>query len=283
MDGLLSEEVLSEIENAFNSAVEERAALHVESALATQDEQHADKVEVLLNAIDNDHTKKLQRIVEAINVNHTAKLKAIIKRYSGTLNEEAGDFKSTIVESISNYLDLYLDKTFPADMIEEAVSNKRARGVLGEVRKLLSVDMALANDSIRDAVMDGKHQINEASTKLESVVTENSELKGQLEAHKASGVLTELAKNLPDYKKKYVYKVLGDKNAQFISENFDYTLELFDKETQKQNEVLKQEAQTKAVAGNVEPEVIEEVVEESAANDNDDPLLKAYMGELGQY
>ena len=132
--------------------------------------------------------------------------------------------------------------------------------------------------------MDGKQQISEASSKLDEVVTENSELKSQLEAHKASRVLNELSAKLPDYKRKYVAKVLGNKNAQFIVENFNYTLELFDKETQKQNEVLKQEAQTQVVASTVEPEVIaEEVVEESTATDNDDPLLQNYMGERGKY
>ena len=283
MEGLLSEEVLSEIETAFNSAVEERAKLQVESALVQQDDEHAEKVGQLLEAIDTDHTKKLERIVEAVTLNHTDKLKQVIKRYSGTINEEAGDFKSTIVESISNYLDLYLDKTFPKDMLEEAVTNKRAQGVLGEVRKLLSVDMALANDSIRNAVVDGKNQINEASTKLDQVVTENSELKGELESLKACKVLEELANGLPDYKKKYVYKVLGDKNAQFIHENFNYTLELFDKQARKQDEVLKEEAKVNVRASNIEPEVVQDDVIEESATDETDPAFNSYMGELGKY
>ena len=162
MKDLLSEEALNEIETAFNSAVDERASLHTEAALVKQDEDHADKVGHLLEVIDSDHTAKLERIVQAVNQNHTQKLKQIISKFRGTLNEEAGDFKSSIVGSISNYLDLYLDKTFPADMLAEAVSNKRAQSILGEVRNMLSIDMALANDSIRDAVVDGKNQINEA-------------------------------------------------------------------------------------------------------------------------
>jgi len=284
VDGLLSEDALNEIETAFNSAVEERATLQVEAALVKQDEQHADKVGQLLEAIDTDHTKKLERIVEAVTVNHTEKLKQVITKYSGTLNEEAGDFKSSMVGSISNYLDLYLDKTFPSDMLEEAVTNKRAKEVLSEVRNMLSVDMALANESIREAVVDGKQQINEASSKLDQVVTENAELKGELDSLKASKVLEQLSSNLPDYKKKYVQKVLGDKNAQFITENFDYTLELFDKETQKQEEVLKEEAVVTAKSVDAEPIVEQtEVVEESATDVEDDPSFNSYMSELGKY
>ena len=285
VDGLLSEEALTEIENAFNAAVEERSTLQLEAALVKQDEEHAGKVQALLEAIDDDHTKKLERIVEAVTANHTEKLKQVIAKYSGTLNEEAGDFKSSIVGSVSNYLDLYLERTFPQDMLEEAVTNRRAKDILGEVRNMLSVDMALATESIRDAVVDGKTQINEASQKLDRVVTENTELKGELESLKAEKVLEQLSADLPDYKKKYVQKVLSDKNAQFIAENFNYTLELFDKETKKQEEVLKEEAVVTAKSVDAEPivEQTEEVVEEGATAVEDDPYFNNYMSELGKY
>lgn len=285
VEGLLSEDTLNEIEAAFNSAVAEKADLQVEAALTKQDEEHADKVQHLLEAIDDDHTKKLERIVEAITVNHTQKLKQVVSKFQGTLNEEAGDFKSSMVGSVSNYLDLYLDKTFPADMLEEAVTNKRAKSILDEVRNMLSVDMALATESIREAVVDGKNQINEASVKLDQVVTENSELKGELDGLKAEKVLNELSANLPDYKKKYVQKVLGDKNAQFIAENFDYTLELFDKESKKEEEVLKEEATATAKSADAEPIVEEpvEVVEEGATDVDQDPSFNSYMSELGKY
>ena len=41
-------------------------------------------------------------------------------------------------------------------MLEEAVNNKRSANILAEVRKLLAVDMALAKNEIRDAIVDGK-------------------------------------------------------------------------------------------------------------------------------
>ena len=285
LDGLLNEEALNEIENAFNAAVEERSQLTVEAALTKQDEEHAEKVGALLEAIDDDHTAKLNRIVEALTENHTTKLKQVISKFQGTLNEEAGDFKSTVVGSVSNYLDLYLDKTFPQDMLEEAITNRRAKDILGEVRNMLSVDMALATESIRDAVVDGKTQINEASQKLDKVVTENTELKGELASLKAEKVLEQLSVDLPDYKKKYVKKVLSDKNAQFIAENFNYTLELFDKETKKQEEILKEEAVVTAKSVDAEPvvEQTQEIVEESATDVDDDPHFNNYMSELGKY
>ena len=66
---ILSEEVLGEIETAFNEAIEQRSNLHAEAALAQQDDNHATKVQELLEAIDTDHTAKLDRIVEAITSN----------------------------------------------------------------------------------------------------------------------------------------------------------------------------------------------------------------------
>ena len=158
---LLSEDNLNEIETAFNTAVSERATLAVEAALVQQDDDHAQKVQQLLEAIDEDHTKKLHRIVEAINTNHSQKLVQVVNKMSGQLQNEAVNFKGNLVDNVSNYLDLYLEKTFPQDMLEEAVNNKRADQMLGELRKMLAVDMALAKDSIKGAVVDGKKQINE--------------------------------------------------------------------------------------------------------------------------
>ena len=281
---LLSEDALNEIEQFFNAAVEERSGLHVEAALAKQDEDHATKVGHLLEAIDDDHTKKLKRIVEAINENHTQKLKKVVDRFKVSLNEEANEFKGSVVSNMSNYLDLYLEKVFPADMLEEALNNKRANNVLAEVRKLLAVDMALAKNEIRDAIVDGKDQINEASQKLDQVEKENETLKGQLESIKSQAVLEKLSSNLPDHKKKYVQKVLNGKKAEFITENFEYTLDLFDKEQETQNEVLVEEAKTQ-VKGNVDA-VVEEVQVESVQTEqpvDKDPLFNTYMGELGKY
>ena len=162
-DGIVSEEVLNEIEQAFNTAVEEKASLQVEAALVQQDEEHATKVQQLLEAIDDDHTEKMNRVVSAINENHSQKLQMVLEKVNQDLNESAGGFKQNLVENVSNYLDLYLEETFPADTLQEAVDNKRAHSVLGEMRKMLAVDMALATDSIKDAVKDGKTQIDVAN------------------------------------------------------------------------------------------------------------------------
>ena len=284
-DGIVSEEVLNEIEQAFNTAVEEKASLQVEAALVQQDEEHATKVQQLLEAIDDDHTEKMNRVVSAINENHSQKLQMVIEKFNQDLNESAGGFKQNLVENVSNYLDLYLEETFPADTLQEAVDNKRAQSVLGEMRKMLAVDMALATDSIKDAVKDGKTQIDEANSQLENVVSENVKLKEELTNIKSEALLEKMSQNLPEVKKNYVKKVLGNKDEQFITENFDYTIELFDKEAQRREEELATEA-TKDVQGKVDP-VIEEqtdvTVEAPIEEEKPAPLFNTYMGELGKY
>jgi hypothetical protein len=132
---------------------------------------------------------------------------------------------------MSNYLDLYLEKTFPADSLQEAVSNKKATSMLGEMRKMLGVDMALAKGEIKDAIMDGKVQIDEAHKQLADVAGRNDELENALRSVKSALVLDRLSTNLPEVKKNYAKKVLSGKDEQFIMENFDYTIDLFDKET----------------------------------------------------
>jgi len=275
---------LGEIEAAFNEAVDQRAGLQVEAALVQQDEDHAGKVQQLLEAVDNDHTKKLQRIVQAVTENHTHKLKRVVEKFGGEINEGAGQFKTNLVENVSNYLDLYLEKTFPAATLNEAVNNKRADNVLKELQKLLAVDMALAKDSIKEAVKDGKVQIDEAHKELETVVSENVDLKGELLQAKADILLDKLSEDLPEVKRNYVKKVLGDKDEQFITENFQYTIELFDKEGRRREEGMRREAE-QTVRGRVDSVVTEATIPTEApmTEESPDPMFNHYMGELGKY
>ena len=166
---LLSEDSYNEIEKVFNEAVEAKSSLAVESALVKQDSDHATKVQSLLEAIDDDHTKKLDKIVEAIVENHTQKLQTVVEHYEGALKTDADTYKESLIGNISNYLDLYLEKTYPQDMLEEAVKNKKFEHLVTEMRNVLGVDLALAKDSIKGAILDGKTQISESQSKLEEV------------------------------------------------------------------------------------------------------------------
>ena len=169
-------------------------------------------------------------------------------------------------------------------MLEEAVKNKKFEQLVTEMRKVLGVDMALAKDSIKDAILDGKTKITESNAKLEEAVTENKQLTQELKNIRKDLTLENLTKDLPEIKKNYVTKVLGNKDEQFIKENFNYVLELFEKEQTQELDTLKEEA-AHDTKGKVDPVVTEEVVTESAVSkDEDDPAMwSGYMNELGKY
>ena len=279
---ILTEDVLNEIEAAYNASVDAKVQLHVEKALNEQDEDYSNKLETLLEAIDADHVGKLNQVVTALDRDRSKKLKAIVEKYEAALTNEATNFKNTMVDQVSNYLDLYLEEKLPTASIQEAVSNKRADAVLAEIRNMLSVDMALAQESIRDAVVDGKTQIDEAVQQLEFANKRVSSLNEELNKVKAALVLEQKVSDLDDEKKVYMKKMLSSKSAKFIAENFNYTLGLFEKTEEERINNLKDEAITEAVANTVDRQVIEESVE-NVTEDYTSPYAGVYMSELHKY
>jgi len=278
---ILTEEVFKEIEAAFNSAVNERVQLHVEKALNEQDEDYSKKLETLIEAIDTDHTNKLKKVVEAVDADRAAKLKTVVEKYESAINKEAASFKDTLVEQISKYLDAYIAEKIPTETVNEAVKNKKAVTLLEDLRKLLSVDMALSNDNIRDAVVDGKKRIDEAAGQLEAATKQVEKLSEENKKLASKLVLEEKIQNLDEDKKTYMKKMLSSKSLEFIKENFDYTLKMFEKTEEERLTNLKSEAVTETVTTKIDRPVIEESAK--IADEAVDPAFGLYMRELKKY
>lgn len=272
-NGAIDESTLAAIESAFEKRLEEKTQLHVDKALIEQDELYTSKLEKLLEALDSDHTKKLEKVVEAIDADRTAKLKAVIEKYESALTEDAENFKTELVESISSYLDEYLQESIPAEEIKEAVKNKKAIQVLEGIRNHLAIDSALQKESIKDAVLDGKNQINEATTKLESALQEKAVVEEELNTIKANLLIEQKTAGLDERSAKYVKKALAGKDVGFIAENFDYTLKLFEKKEESRLESLKEQALEDTTKVD---RVVEEKVETPAPSSH-------YMSELSKY
>ena len=236
-------EVLTEDNvESVETAIKEKVELTVETALTNQDELYSEKLEELVAAIDKDHTSKLKRVVTAVDSNNAQKLVKVIKKYENDLNGSASEFKTTLVESISDYLEEYVDETVPREAIEEATKNRTATEVLSNLRKVLAVDSTLMSESVKDAVVDGKKQIDELANRLEGVEKENKQLLEAFKATKAQLFLEQKTAGISEKKKEYLVKVLSDKSPKFIEENFDYTARLFDKKEHERLEVIKEEA-----------------------------------------
>jgi hypothetical protein len=286
---LLNEEALQAIEQSFNESVdakvEELVSLQVEKALVEQDEDHAAKLESLLEAIDTDHTNKLNRVVKAINENHAEKLKNIVKKYSGDVVEEASSFKNDLVDRISNYLELYIENTIPTEDIKQAVENKNAQQQLAEMRKFLAVNDALSKESIKTAIIDGKRQIQESKQSSQALLEENDGLKTQLLDLKRSKLLEEKTSGLPTVKKKYITRVLGNKPLDFIEENFEYTLKLFEKSEEDKIQQAKQQAERSSTQVDRPKTIVNESkqTEQSVSEQQTASGTFDYMSELSKF
>ena len=279
---ILTEDVLKQIETVFNESVEQRVAIQVEKALIEQDETHASKLEKLLEAIDGDHTNKLEKIVEAIDQNHSRKLASVVKKYEAAVGDDAGEFKSTLVESISRYLDQFLEEAIPTESINEAVKNKKAVTVLESLRKELAVNFALSKDYIKDAITDGKQQLQEATDQTNTITEQNRVLNEKVQKLETHILLSEKTSELPQEKARYVYRMLSDKSTQFINENFDYTLKLFDRTEEEKLETYKK--QTKTKAGSVDRPILEQVnPTNNSKPDSGTHVNTLYMNELNKF
>jgi hypothetical protein len=281
--GILTDETLTQIQEAFDSAVDERVKIHVEKALTEQDAEYTSKAEQLIQAIDQDHTKKLERVVEALDANNTAKLQMVIKKYQGIVKEQASQFKDDLVERLSHYIDLFIESKIPTKSINEAVKNKKASIILNNLRESLAINSALMNESLKDALIDGKTQIDEHKKLASKANEELTQLRESLSRAKADLILEQKISTLPEKKKQYAQKIFEGKSPKFVVENIDYTLSLFDKKEEERIKTLKTEAfeQRKVKQDRV---VLEEDTQENVnENINNFPQVQNYMNELGKY
>jgi hypothetical protein len=79
-----------------------------------------------------------------------------------------------------------------------------------------------------------------------------------------------------------VKRVLSGKTSEFIAENIDYTLGLFDKSESQQVDFLREQAMKDVVANDdvpLEQEIIAESVGETGSND----VKSMYLNELSKY
>jgi hypothetical protein len=260
--------------NAIQEALESKVDLAVEAALLEQDEVYAVKLKSLMESVDKDRTIKMKKLMEAFDRDKTAKLVKIVKKYEREQQVDLLKFKKQLTESVSVFLDEFLNESFPKEDMETAVKNKTAYNVLENLRRVLAIDSAVMKESVSDAIMQGK-------VELDGLRNENTQLKNNIkviteEKNKTQTKLFLEAKTskYATTKKNFIQKALGDKSLKFIQENFDYTVRLFEKQEKKQLEVIKEEAIQNR---KYKPDFVknEKIIEERVSNDveENDPYL----------
>jgi hypothetical protein len=280
---IISEETATAIAEAFELAVNEkvnsRVTLEVESAVSKIDEDHATKLEKLLETIDNDHSEKLQKVVNSINEDHALKLESVSNFYSKALEEKAESFSNQMIDSVSNFIDLYLEKTLPIEQLEEAVTNTYARTQLDKIRSIVGIDQESIDNGIKSTIAEGKKAIDELNERLNESYKENEALLEKLKVADATLVLENKTKGMPTAKKDFIVKLLNDKESSYIEENFNYVVEMFERSEQETATELVKEA--KQSAKTRDAKIPKSVVTESVANsDEATSPVSGYLSEL---
>lgn len=235
---ILTEDSVTKIE----AAIQDKIQLAVEGALVQQDDVYASKLEALLEALDKDTSAKFKRSMRMVDANNSKKLKHVVGKYEGEITKNAKAFKATLVESISNYLEEFLDEAVPAEAINEATRNRTAATVLSQLRNVLAVDSTLMSESVKDAVLDGQKKINALEDGLKKSRANEKKLLKAYNKTRVNYLLEEKTSSLPKAKSTYLKRVLADKTPTFIEENFDYTSRLFDKKDEERLSEIKTEA-----------------------------------------
>jgi len=296
---LITEETLTAVHEAFETAVnekaEQRAQLQVEAVTTKLDEEHADKLQSLVEAIDEDHSAKLQKLVETIDFDHaiklkkvlakidedhTSKLEQVIEKYETTLNEEAEAFRSRLVDEVSNYLDLYMEKVVPTSQINEAVENISARKTLEQIRQLVGINEEFVDAEVKEALIDGKNTIDSLKKELNEAIHANTKLNSELNKVEATMLLEQKTKELPEAAKNYVSNLLKGKSPEYIQENYQYVVEMFEKEISEQEDDAK-EGVTQRIVEAVDRPTTEELHEEiSSPAPVATPNVGGYLNEM---
>ena len=282
---LISEETLNTIEEAFTQAVDEKSQekiqLESENIKAKLDESYTAKLELVIEKIDADHTAKLKKLVEAIDTDHAVKLQKLVKgidkkhtamlhqiveKYEGDMTEEAKGFQERLVEEVSNYLDLYIEKSVPTEQISEAVNNIKAVKQLAQIRQIVGISEEFVDTEVKEALVDGKKTIDSLRAELNEALKENAQLNNRANKAEASIVLEKKTADMPSAKKQFVTKLLGNKAPQYIEENFSYVVAMFEKESQEEVDEIKESVKNQFTKA---PRVDRQIIEEKKESNNE--------------
>ncbi len=207
----------------------------------------------------------------------------VVNHYQSIIKEQASQFKSDLVDKISDYIDIFIESKIPQKSINEAVKNQKARIILNNLRESLAINSALMNESLKDALIDGKTQIDKSKTELKAAQEESKILRESFEKTKASLVLEQKTAHLNPKKKEYALRVFEGKSPKFIVENIDYTLSLFDKKEEERLVTLKEEAFESRKVKSDRVVIEEDTQEEISDHENNFAHVHNYLNEMSKY
>lgn len=285
---LLNEDTFKTIEEGLKAEVEqivaEKAEAAVKVALETQDAEHAQALSNLMEKVDADRASKLQLALEAMETDHIEKLLALKESYESILGKQAVELRDELRVQISKYLDLQLEKVVPTTQLKEAAKETFARSILSEARKLFSINDIRENEVVMEAVQDGVAKIKDLELKLEKANKQINTLSEKAGAAQAELVLSEKISSLPESKAIYLKNFFKGKGAEYINENFEYVVGLYNKEESERRQKVSEETKELRRRSNVDRLVIEKRSDDaefgSPAKTEDSNGVLGYISEL---
>jgi hypothetical protein len=267
--------------------LDEKYTAKLQDLVEKIDTDHTAKLKKLVETIDTDHAFKLQKLVKKIDNSHTEMLQRVVEKYENQLGAAASDFQNRLVEEVSNYLDLYLDRNVPTDQISEAVENIKAAKQLAQIRQIVGIDEDFIDAEIKEALVDGKKIIDSLRSELNQTIKENAELNQKAVKAEAKFLLESKTSDMPTAKKQFIPKLLKNKTPQYIEENFSYVVDMFERESAAEVDEIKESVKQQFTRT---PQVDRQIIEESVENINNEidrsdssESVMSYLNEMKKF
>jgi hypothetical protein len=239
------------------------------------DHVHYNKMKTVLEALDADRSEKLQMIESKIDQDHTAKLQNIINMYESS-------YKDTMIEDVSNYLDVYLEEVLPEDKAIDMAKVARYDVIFSEMRKLLVVTDQFVNSEIKEAVEDAKTQLDEKTDTINELMLEKVAMAKEIGRLEAKSLLGEKTQNMTDGEKAYITKFFEGACIEDINQRLDEAVRAYENDmTRKKEELLEEEEETDipVIEESTEPEVI--LNEESVFNE-EESMMDQFVSKINK-
>lgn len=275
-EDIFTEELRTKITEMYDAAVsdgvKQKVSLVVDAELEKIDEEHAKQLEDLLEAIDQKHLEQMESLVESIDQNYTQKLVTLAEAYERELKDGANALRESLARNISNYLDVYLDKAFPAETVKEAVENTKAARMVSKIMDVVGIDPEYMSESVKDAITKSKISVDVLTKQLNDVTKKNELLSEELKRMKASLVLEQKIQGFNQTKRDYIRRRLQNKSLEEIEENYKFVLEMYERDELDKRDVARSRTETQTISKKIDvpPRTITEKVEDRKASPYDE-------------
>ena len=229
----LSEESLSVINKEFETLVEskvnERINIATAAAEAALDEEVNKRRTELVHKIEEAHKIGLERVYTYLTEKNQKNERLIRNFYKKQIGKEAEAFRKRLCENVARAIDERIDKLVPYNEVKAAVKNETAMRVLESFKGILNINEATVQKEIREAVLDGKAMLKEATDKAESLAAQNDKLQKQIDEMAESYAFEKNISQLDEDAKNFVIRFAKKAGIGYANENMEYLRNLHGK------------------------------------------------------